>query len=156
SITATMSPVGEREPHPAPASPPRVTIASQEAGRFELVAELARGGMGRIMEAWDPRHERKVAIKLLLQRSDEAAKRFAREARITGRLQHPAIVPLYEAGRTPAGEPFYAMKLVDGRSLGAALLECSSLEQRLSLLPHFIAVVDALAYAHARRIIHRD
>jgi serine/threonine protein kinase len=152
SITEPMPPHVERDVPPRP----RTTIASDEPGRFELVGELARGGMGRIMEAWDPRHERRVAIKMLLQTSDEAARRFAREARITGRLQHPAIVPLYEAGRTPGGEPFYAMKLVDGKSLGAAMLECGSLEERLALLPNLVAVSDAIAYAHTRRIIHRD
>src|ERR1700722_20928539 len=88
-------------------------LASEGATHFELRAEIARGGMGRIFEGWDPRHERKVAIKLLLPRSGSMARRFAREASITARLQHPAIVPVYDSGVSGSGEPFYAMKLVE-------------------------------------------
>ncbi len=112
--------------------------------------------MGRIVQAWDPRHERKVAIKLLLNRSEPVMRRFAGEARITARLQHPAIVPVYDSGYSELGEPFYAMKLVEGRTLADAVLACRSVEERLALIPPIIAVTEALAYAHARRIIHRD
>ncbi len=131
-------------------------VAGDGATRFELGEEIARGGMGRIVEGWDPRHERKVAIKLLLHRTAPMARRFAGEARITARLQHPAIVPIYDSGYGESGEPFYAMKLVDGRSLGDAVRACGSIEERLALLPHIIAITDALGYAHARRVIHRD
>ena len=79
-----------------------------------------------------------------------------REALLTARLQHPAIVPVHEAGRWPTGEPFYAMKLVSGRPLDALIGEARTLDQRLSLLPHLLAVAEAIAYAHSRGIIHRD
>lgn len=87
--------------------------------RYRIGKELARGGMGCICEAEDVRLGREVAIKELLATADTTVLklRFEREAMITARLQHPAIVPVYEAGRWPSGEPFYAMKRVKGRSL---------------------------------------
>ncbi len=75
---------------------------------------------------------------------------------MTARLQHPAIVPVYEAGRWPGGRPFYAMKLVEGRSLDGLLRDAGSLAARLALLPHLIAVAEAVAYAHGQRVVHRD
>ena len=130
-----------------------VTVAE---GRYELVREVARGGMGRILEAWDVRHGRKVAIKMLLRAGVEATWRFVREARITARLQHPAIVPLYEAGRWTTGEPFFAMKLVAGRPLSHVIEEQTTLREKLALLPNLIAMTEALAYAHDQRVVHRD
>ena len=123
---------------------------------YELGAEIARGGMGRIVAARDLRLRRAVAIKVLLEPTPELAARFAREASITARLQHPAIVPVHETGRLPSGEPFYAMKLVEGRSLDAEIADRPALADRMKLIPNAIAVVDALAYAHAQHIIHRD
>ena len=118
--------------------------------------EVARGGMGRIMAAHDRHLGRPVAIKELLHSDPEQAVRFRREALITARLQHPAIVPVYQAGRWPSGEPFYAMKLVSGRPLDRVIADATTLAARLSLLPSIIAAVDAIAYAHSRRVIHRD
>jgi eukaryotic-like serine/threonine-protein kinase len=117
---------------------------------------IARGGMGRISAARDRRLDRDVAIKEVLGSDDSLISRFEREARITARLQHPAIVPLYEAGRWPSGEPFYAMKLVSGEPLDKIIAKATTLSARLALLPNVIAVVDALAYAHAEGVIHRD
>ena len=82
--------------------------------RYDVRDEFARGGLGRIFRAHDRRLDRPVAVKQLIAGGAEAARRFVREALITARLQHPAIVPIYEAGRWPSGEPFYAMKLVVG------------------------------------------
>jgi tetratricopeptide (TPR) repeat protein len=124
-----------------------------ELERYQLEKEIARGGMGRILAARDLRHQRPVAIKELISGDD---RRFEREALITAALQHPAIVPVYEAGRWPNGSPFYAMKLVEGEPLDRAIARQASLAQRIALLPNVIAVADALAYAHQRRIIHRD
>jgi tetratricopeptide (TPR) repeat protein/tRNA A-37 threonylcarbamoyl transferase component Bud32 len=126
------------------------------ADDYELGRELARGGMGRILEATDVRHGRPVAIKMLLADGPVATARFLREARITARLQHPAIVPVYEAARWATGEPFFAMKRVDGRPLDRAIAATPELADRLALLPSLIAVTDALAYAHGRGVIHRD
>ena len=118
--------------------------------------EIAKGGMGRILAARDRRLGRPVAIKELLIATGDLRARFEREARITATLQHPAIVSILEAGAWPSGEPFFAMKLVVGESLDKAVKARTSLAERLGLLPNVIAAVDALAYAHTRRVIHRD
>ena len=79
--------------------------------------------MGRIVAAEDRRLGRPVALKELLDPNDDSITRFQREALITARLQHPGIVPVYEAGRWPTGEPFFAMKLVSGRPLDQVIAE---------------------------------
>ena len=130
-----------------------ITVSS---AHYQLGDEIARGGMGRIRSARDRRLSRPVAIKELLRESAGARARFEREARISARLQHPSIVSILEAGVWPNGDPFYAMKLVAGESLDKAIARAVTIEDRLALLPHVIAVVDALAYAHSNRVIHRD
>ncbi|MBL9015693.1 MAG: protein kinase, partial [Myxococcales bacterium] len=127
-----------------------------ERDRFELLDELARGGLGRVFRARDPRTNRIVAIKEVLRPHPDIVTRFAREAMVTANLQHPAIVPVYEVGRWDSGEPFYAMKLVHGRTLDALIDEAKTLEARMALVPHLIVVADALAYAHSEHVVHRD
>jgi WD40 repeat protein len=124
--------------------------------RYELIGEHGRGGLGRVSRVRDRELGRDVAIKELLARSTVDELRFRREVLITARLEHPGIVPLYEAGRWPDGTPFYAMKLVSGRPLRELIAERQTVEQRIGLLHHVIAVADAIAYAHGRNIIHRD
>ncbi|HKE14531.1 MAG TPA: protein kinase, partial [Kofleriaceae bacterium] len=157
---------------PEPDLPPldsegrRRAIESPERDHMELVevdpdhyvagCEVARGGMGRIVAARDRRLGRVVAIKELIQNTAERAARLEREALITARLQHPAIVNLHEAGRWPSGQPFYSMKLVAGRSLAQVVSEPRPLAERLALLPNLIAMAEAVAYAHRHHIIHRD
>ncbi len=131
-------------------------LVSVDPQHYVVGREIARGGMGRITSARDRRLGREVAIKELLVESAELRARFEREARITARLQHPAIVNLLEAGVWPSGEPFYVMKLVTGESLDKVIASRPTLEARLALLPNVIAAVDALAYAHNMRVIHRD
>jgi tetratricopeptide (TPR) repeat protein len=124
---------------------------------YRVEGEFARGGMGRVLLARDRRLGRTVALKELHEDAGPgAAGRFVREALVTARLQHPTIVPVYEAGRWPGGRPFYAMKLVEGRSLDGLLRDAGSLAGRLALLPHLIAVAEAVAYAHSQRVVHRD
>ncbi len=124
--------------------------------RYTVGEEIAQGGIGRILRASDKRLERQVALKQLLDPNPEFEARFLREALVTARLQHPAIVPVYDVGRFPDGEIFYAMKLVTGRSLGEVVDEAGSFDKRLALLPHVIAVAEAIAYAHSEHIVHRD
>src|SRR6185295_3378589 len=127
------------------------------APRYQIGQELARGGMGRILRAEDTQLGRTVAIKELLHEGEIAEARFLREAKLTARLQHPAIVPVHDAGRWNAtGKPFYSMKLVSGEALGEVVERTTSLRERLALLPNVLAVADAVAYAHSQRVIHRD
>jgi hypothetical protein len=142
----------EPEPDPRPAGPTQV----RDPDRYEIIAEHGRGGLGRVSRAHDRELDRDVAIKELLSRSHVNELRFMREALITARLEHPCIVPIHETGRWPDGTPFYAMKLVSGRSLRELIAEQTTVQQRLGLLHHVIAVADAIAYAHDRHIIHRD
>ncbi|MGE5182313.1 MAG: protein kinase domain-containing protein, partial [Acidobacteriota bacterium] len=123
---------------------------------YELGEELARGGFGRLLRARDRRLDREVAIKQLHASNAQLEARFRLEARITARLQHPAIVPVHEVGRWPSGEPFYAMKLVAGRSLRAVLDVTPALAGRLALLPAVAIIADAVGYAHGEGVIHRD
>src|SRR5882672_8626023 len=83
---------------------------------YRVGEEAGRGAIGRVWRARDRRLGRPVAIKELLELRGSGEARFVREALVTARLQHPGVVPVYEAGRWPTGEPFYAMKFVDGRS----------------------------------------
>ncbi len=127
-----------------------------DAANYERLEEFARGGLGRIVKAKDRRTGRIVALKEMLGDAAETAKRFAREARVTAILEHPSIVPVYELGRWPSGEPFFAMKLVAGKSLQQVTAECATMAERLSQLSVIVAVAEALAYAHGQRVIHRD
>src|SRR5689334_6245884 len=120
------------------------------------MGEYGRGGLGRVSRAHDLELGRDVAIKELISRGAINEVRFLREALITARLEHPGIVPVHEAGRWPDGTPFYAMKLVSGRSLRDLIAERTTVDERVDLLHHVIAVADAIAYAHGRNIIHRD
>ncbi|MCA9713248.1 MAG: protein kinase [Myxococcales bacterium] len=124
--------------------------------RYEFGEVFARGGLGVVRRGHDHRLGRPVAIKELLRDSPTAARRFALEAAITARLQHPGIVPLYDLGWYGPGKPYYCMKLVDGESLEAKIAGCPDLPARLRLLEHVVAVADAIAYAHDQEIIHRD
>jgi WD40 repeat protein/serine/threonine protein kinase len=149
SVAATPASSGEKARRPAP-------LQYRDPERYEVIAEHGRGGLGRVMRARDKELGRQVAIKEMLHPGMTSELRFFREALITARLEHPGIVPVHEAGRWPDGTPFYAMKLVAGRPLKAVIEDASSLDARLALLPHVIAVADAVAYAHSRGIIHRD
>ena len=167
--TFTMQPGGEPQASEAgngttvitsrrtsPEGPSDRPLPVVDPSRYTVAGELARGGIGRILRARDMQLDRPVAIKEMLAPAPGTEPRFVAEALVTARLQHPSIVPVYEAGRWPGGEPFYAMKLVSGRSLADVIAERKTLQERLALLPHVLAVAEAMAYAHSERIIHRD
>ncbi|HVV83917.1 MAG TPA: protein kinase, partial [Kofleriaceae bacterium] len=141
---------------PASSLPDDDPLPFVDPGQYVADHEVARGGMGRIIAAHDRVLGRPVALKELLHPDPAQAARFRREALITARLQHPAIVPVYQAGRWPSGEPFYAMKLVAGRPLDQVIAEATTLAARLALLPTITAAVEAIAFAHSRRVVHRD
>src|SRR5262249_4718488 len=137
-------------------------------GSYRILGLIGRGGMGEVYRARDTRLEREVAIKVLarrgtvvvfqdvLERDAQTLSRFEREALLTASVQHPAVVPIYERGELPDGRPFYAMKLVGGRSLRELIEERKTLADRMALLPNVIAVAEALAHAHWQRVVHRD
>jgi tetratricopeptide (TPR) repeat protein len=124
--------------------------------RYVIGAEIARGGMGIIAAAFDRRLGRSIAIKRLERGDSSLARRFAREIRVTASLQHPGIVPIYDSGILPDGQPFYAMRHVPGASLESSIAGCRSHSERLGLLASVVAAAEAVGYAHERGIIHRD
>jgi type II secretory pathway pseudopilin PulG len=144
---------GARDPQPPPAMP---SAFDRAAERFERVGEIGRGGMGRVDDAFDRALGRPVAIKHMLAAGAVDLARFEREARITARLEHPGIVPIHDAGRSPDGTPYYVMRRIDGRPLAELVVEKAQLAARLALIPHVLTACEAAAYAHARSIVHRD
>ncbi len=144
-------------PASGPGAPDAPSRPMGRRARYELLGEHARGGLGRIMRAHDYDLDRVVALKELLADSPTDAARFAREVRLTARLEHPGIVPIHDTGHhANDGRRFYTMKLVGGASLRDLIARCAGLDERLALLPHVLAIADAVAYAHSRGIIHRD
>jgi tetratricopeptide (TPR) repeat protein len=148
---------------------PSLTIPAESAadsslhdhlGRYEIHGEIGRGGMGAVLRGHDPVLRRQLALKVLLtgrQGNPDAVRRFHEEAQIGGQLQHPGLVPVYELGRDPRGRPFFAMKLVEGRTLADLLEERKSpADDWARFLQIFEQVCQAVGYAHARGVIHRD
>ncbi|MCB9539408.1 MAG: SUMF1/EgtB/PvdO family nonheme iron enzyme [Myxococcales bacterium] len=191
-----MPPPPDLGAHPPPKQPPRIVtrvgdargeaetrqrIDAREAGRrrkevlpvlvngpgrYALGQEIARGGMGRIVEATDGNIDRTVAMKLLIRGVEEQLGmqlRFTEEAQITGQLQHPNIVPVYDLGVHDDGQLFFTMKLVRGRTLRDVLRDlrrkvpaAQHTYTRSRLLNIFQQVCMGIAYAHSRRVVHRD
>ncbi len=127
---------------------------------FETIEELGAGGMGVVLRVRDRRLGRPAALKLIRREAAGAGgvARFIREARIMARLDHPSIPPVYEAGKTPRGEHYILMRLIDGEPLSRAIarsLRAGDAERR-RLLEALVRVGEAIAYAHARGVLHRD
>jgi serine/threonine-protein kinase len=141
--------------------------APAASGRYTLSRLHATGGIGRVWLAHDTSLGREVALKEL--RPERAGQptlsaRFLREAQVTGQLEHPGIVPVYEVGKRPNDQPFYTMRFVRGRTLAEAARnyhqrrrwgEAGPLEVR-ELLTAFVSLCQAVAYAHSRGVLHRD
>jgi hypothetical protein len=142
---------------PEPGSGPPEPALSTGSARYAPGRLIGRGGMGKVVEAEDRQFGRKVALKTMLgAERDDRVRRFGIEAVVTANLDHPGIPAVYERGRDEQGNPFYAMRLVRGRSLEQAIAACKTLDERLRLLPALIDVAQTLAFAHARGVIHRD
>ncbi len=135
--------------------------------RFRLLRRHASGGLGDIWIAHDEELNREVALKEIQTKfatHEQGWARFVREATITGQLEHPGIVPIYALGRHENGQPFYAMRFVQGDSLADAIARfhaqtSNSPERNLQLrklVTRLIDVCNAVAYAHSRKVLHRD
>ncbi len=172
------------EPMVRPRSPAMPRATGGTWGRFQLLGEIARGGMGAVLKGRDPDLGRDLAIKVLLEshRGDpQVVRRFIEEAQIGGQLQHPGIVPVYELGTSTDRRPYFAMKLVKGWTLASMLQgraapsvshdsdgrgsadaglgptgDLPIFDDVPRLLPIFEQVCQTMAYAHARGVIHRD
>ncbi len=145
-----------RDVHGAPMRGSRASIPPGTTQRYRMGVELGRGGMGRVVEAFDTQLGRTGALKEALPKGAPLSRRFLREIEITARLEHASIVPIYDSGTTADGRPFYVMRRVTGRPLEELIRRARTLDERLTLLPHVLAASDAVAHAHARGVIHRD
>jgi len=152
-------------------SPEDATGASREQGsaprleteKFIERGQIGHGGSSTVVRAFDKDILREVAIKVLLPDQGEGgteAESFAEEARITGQLEHPNIVPIYEFGMQETGRRYLCMRLVEGETLeatlervGEARLEPDALADFLHV---FVKVCEAVSFAHSRGVIHRD
>lgn len=122
--------------------------------RYAVHELLGRGGMGAVYRATDDVLGRDVALKVLVTEldGDDIARRLQREARVLASLEHPGIVAIHDAGTLADGRPFYVMRLVRGRRLDEQARH-EGLGERLR---RFLAVCDAVSFAHSRGVIHRD
>ncbi len=143
-----------------PSSPASGEIASLRAalkGQYAIERELGRGGMGIVVLARDERLDRRVALKVLpptLAEQSDTRERFLREARMSAQLSHPNIVPVYRADDI-GGFAFFAMGFVDGETMGDRIRDRGALAPA-EVVRILREVSWALAYAHARGIVHRD
>ncbi|MBX2804299.1 MAG: SUMF1/EgtB/PvdO family nonheme iron enzyme [Myxococcales bacterium] len=122
---------------------------------------IGRGGTAEVMEAYDTRLQRRVAMKVLhegVAHDPRARELFVREARATSQLVHPGIVPIHEIGELRDGRPFFTMAIVRGRTLHQVLEEepATSPAALHRLVALFARAVDAVAYAHDHGVLHRD
>lgn len=142
------------------------------SSRYRLEGEIARGGMGAILEVWDEDLRRRLAMKVALAKGEGARvsnaaedldprllSRFLEEAQVTGQLEHPGIVPVHELGIDDNGVVFFTMQLVQGRDLDKVFrlvpdgAEGWSVTRALGVL---MKVCEAMAFAHSKGVVHRD
>jgi serine/threonine protein kinase len=123
--------------------------------KYELRGRVGRGGMGTVWRAFDRELGREVALKVMNgpEARPGGVARLRTEAQVLARLEHPGLVPVHDLGTLPDGRPFYAMKLVRGRRLDEHVRD---LPQRAARLRVFERICEAVAFAHAQGVIHRD
>jgi hypothetical protein len=172
-LEASLAHVGQARPQ----DPDLYATVDQSVGtptssglRFRILRPHAKGGLGQVSVAHDEELHRQVALKEIQDRHADdphSRARFLLEAEITGGLEHPGIVPVYGLGQYPDGRPFYAMRFIRGDSLKEAIQRFHQAEvagrdpgERAlalrELLGRFVDVCNAIAYAHARGVLHRD
>lgn len=139
----------------------------EDGPRYNMVDNFARGGMGNIWLAKDTMLKREIAYKELLPRAmrrSSIVERFIQEGQVTGQLEHPGIVPIYDLGYQEDGTPYYAMKLVRGTEMKDQIEALHRMPKNsadrhrafVKLLGQFVDVCNALAFAHQRGVLHRD
>ena len=141
---------------PPPASGRETPDGVRRIGDYELLEEIARGGMGIVFKPRQRKLDRIVAVKMILAgdfASREQAVRFRAEAETAARLQHPNIVRIHETGEQ-AGQPYFSMDFVEGRNLAQVVQERLPSAKRAATYVKTIA--DAIHYAHEQGILHRD
>jgi serine/threonine-protein kinase len=137
--------------------------AQLQEGQLEIVGRLGEGGMGIVHVAMDRSMDRQVALKELaahLANSERGRVEFVNEARVTGQLQHPNVVPVHALAEGPSGTPYFTMQVIDGCTLADWLDDAerkpASRERIEGGIEILLRVCDALSFAHSRGILHRD
>ena len=145
-----------------------IKISPESRSRYSLTRVQGRGGLGQVWLARDTHLQREVALKEILptrEGEDETAQRFVREAQITGQLEHPNIIPVYELDQNKeSGLPFYTMRFMRGQTLQERIIGYHDKRKHVGhdnldfrrLLSAFVGICNAMAYAHSRGVIHRD
>ncbi len=144
-------------------------VSEASSSRFHILRNLAQGGIGSVFVAFDRDLDREVAIKELKRKyakDQQVLQRFEAEATVTGNLEHPNIVPIYATGRRSDGRPYYAMRLIHGRSMQTVIAELhrkdsfdSDLRKNAAardLILRLVTVCKAVGFAHSRGVLHRD
>ncbi|MCC7014377.1 MAG: serine/threonine protein kinase [Planctomycetes bacterium] len=149
----------------------RLEARGAVASRYRMHGEIARGGMGAILEVYDEDLRRKLAMKVMLAEGGgssasmrtpvDPAKlaRFLEEAQVTGQLDHPGIVPVHELGIDAHGQVYFTMRLVRGRDLAAIFRLVPSASEGWTMtraVGLLLKVSEAMAYAHSKGVVHRD
>src|SRR5262249_30237670 len=127
-------------------------------GRYEVLEEIAQGGMGVVYRARDTKLNREVALKLILAgqfANEKDVKRFRTEGEAAARLDHPNIVPIYEVGEQD-GRPFICMKFMEGGTLTEQLTRRENERPLRELMSLLVKIARAVHHAHQRAILHRD
>ena len=161
--TPARSTVQKTSSTSAPAAQSGSTDKASTLCEYNLVREIARGGMGQIYFGEDPQLKRHVAVKVSSVSEAGEDPRFSKEAEVLAQLAHPNIVPIYNIGVDAQTRPFYSMKLIKGRTLQAVLNlvrdgDAAAIKDypRATLLTIFRKVCDAMMFAHSKGILHRD
>lgn len=162
---AVVAATERQESSESTATPTTVGDGTSLGRRFRILRPHDKGGLGQISIALDQELNREVALKEIQARyadNPESRARFLLEAEVTGRLEHPGVVPVYGLGADANGRPFYAMRFIRGENFQRAIKQFhksggtfDSLEIR-QLVSRFIDVCNTVAYAHSRKILHRD
>ena len=169
-LSATVAYVARDDDREVSGPSGRPERAASPEERFRVIRPLAHGGLGELFLALDPELDRKVALKELRDfhaHDPISQSRFLLEAKVTGRLEHPGIVPVYGLGRHVDGRPYYAMRFIEGETLKQAIERFHQLvdaggepgARELAfrrLLNSFVDACNAVAYAHSRGVVHRD
>lgn len=174
SIEEAFATEGEAaDPHEAPTTlfaVQKVGQAVATASRYSEIEFHDQGGLGEVFLAYDEQLGRKVAVKFIheeFQDDEDLLRRFHIEAEVTGRLDHPGVVPVYGVGEGWDGRPFYVMRFLEGDTLDTAIAEFHSRDfsrekhsaRRMvlhRLLRHLVSACQTVAYAHNRGVLHRD
>ncbi|MBX3272005.1 MAG: serine/threonine protein kinase [Sandaracinaceae bacterium] len=159
-------PSSERSNAPDVEAKPRTLAPRTYAERYAVRRDLGAGGMGVVRLAYDTATGREVAVKEMLAEGATrrlARDRFVREAQVQAQLEHPGVVPVYDLGVTPDGQPYFTMRRVRGTTLAEALSalregseDAAERFPRRKLLSVIERVSETIAYAHSRGVVHRD